>query len=267
MSEASILGAALQFPVSMDVSANLSIFETLLNGLPEDALVVTPEGALSGYRPEPGFVNNLNSKRTADAIEHISDIALDRRVHIIAGACVLIDNTWRNSSFLFGADGKRQRYDKVNLAQSERGTFEPGNTLPVFKIEIAGKPVRLGIQMCREIRYPEQWRVLAEQGAQVIAYPNNAVGSKKGDALWRAHLTSRAAETQRFIIGANNSASDQTCPTVIIDPTGDILADIPIGKIGRVTADLSLEKVSNSVLQQARCDIVRVEHVDHDSHI
>lgn len=261
MNERLVYGAALQFPVSMDVSANLAKLESLLNELPKGALAVTPEGALSGYLPEPDFVSKLDHERTSDAIEKVARIAASRRIHIVAGACVLIDGKWRNSSFLFSPDGKHGRYDKINLAHSERETFEPGNSLPVFEINIAGHSLCLGVQMCREIRYPEQWRVLAEKGADIIAYPNNAIGSTKGHALWRAHLISRAAETQRFIIGANNAADDQTCPTAIIDPEGDILGELAAGCTSAAGASLSLGKVSNWVLEQARRDVVKVELV------
>ncbi len=53
--------------------------------------------------------------------------------------------------------------------------------------------------MCREVRYPEPWRVLATKGARVFAYVNNAIGSSQGFEVWRSHLISRAAETQRFV--------------------------------------------------------------------
>ena len=99
--------------------------------------------------------------------------------------------------FLHGAAGRLERYDKINLARSERRTFQPRKKLPVFEIDHEGETVRLGIQMCREIRYPEQWRALAMQGAQLVAYVNNAVGGADGDRVWRAPMISRAAETQR----------------------------------------------------------------------
>jgi predicted amidohydrolase len=146
----------------------------------------------------------------------------------------------------------RSIWRKVSAAHSLQGP------LPVFHVTVAGPPLRLGIQMCREIRYPEQWRVLAAQGAQVFAYVNNAVGGKIGDALWRAHLVSRAGETQRFIVGANNAAPDQTCPTIIIAPTGEPLSTLPLGTEAAAIASLDLGLVSDSVLSQVRDDVVGV---------
>jgi len=259
MSGSVISAGALQFRVSMDVARNLETLERLLEQIPTHALAVAPEGALSGYLPEPGFVDRIDLERTVQAIASVEALCRRRKIHVVAGACIKDDDgAWRNSSLYFGPSGERARYDKINLAQSERGTFVAGNALPVFDVTVAGVPLRLGIQMCREIRYPEQWRALAVHGAQVFAYVNNAVGSKVGDALWRAHLLSRAGETQRFIVGANNAAPDQTCPTIIIAPTGEALSTLPLGTEAAATASLDLGLVSDWVLSQARDDIVGV---------
>lgn len=254
----SINAAVLQLRVTMDIAANLAALERLLAPLPAHTIAVAPEGALSGYLPEPHFVIRIDQSATHAAIERAAELCRDKHIHLVAGACVHDGGAWRNASLYFGPRGERHRYDKINLAQSERGTFTPGDTLPVFDIEIDGAPVRLAIQMCREIRYPEQWRALAAQGAQIIAYPNNAIGSKTGDGLWRAHLISRAAETQRFILGANNAAPDQTCPTAIVAPAGAILAEAPIGSEAIATAHLHLGDVSDWALSQARNDVVAV---------
>lgn len=253
-----IQAAALQFSVSMDVRRNVANLESLLGRLPSGVVAIAPEGSLSGYLPDPGFVKDIDPEATSWAIDRMNTVCRRNGIHLVVGACILESGNWLNSSFHFGPDGERARYDKVNLAQSERGTFVPGDTLPVFDLHVNGQPLRIGIQMCREIRYPEQWRVLARQGAQVIAYVNNAVGSKRGDALWRAHMISRAAETQRFVIGANNAAPDQTCPSMIVSPTGEPLAEVPNGCDGVAVASLSLSEVSDWVIAQSREDVVRV---------
>ena len=260
MSDLIITGAALQFPVTMDVTENMRVMTSLIQDLPNDCLAVTPEGALSGYLPQTNLVEKLDAQSTADAIEEAKAIATKRNILLVSGACISADGAWKNSSFFFNPAGGVQRYDKINLAHSERGAFEPGNSLPVFDADISNIAFKLGIQMCREIRYPEQWRILAEKGAHIIAYPNNAIGSEKGDALWRAHLVSRAAETQRFVIGANNAAPDQTCPSAIVNPAGEIIAEVAIGATGIAVAPLALNDISNWVLDQARRDVVSVEY-------
>lgn len=255
MTEGVITAAALQFPVTMEPAVNVAAITSLVDVLAPDTLVVTPEGALSGYQPKPGFVSEIDVSSVDKAIAAIALLAEQKRVHIVAGACLCDGGRWSNSALYFGPQGERARYDKINLAMSERGTFEAGNSLPVFDIRVSSESVRLGIQMCREIRYPEQWRGLAVQGAHVIAYVNNAVGSARGDAVWRAYMVSRAAETQRFVVGANNAATDQACPTMIVAPDGEIIGETATGAVGAAVASLHLAHVSDWVLNQAREDI------------
>ena len=255
---ANVRAAALQFPVTMNVVENFTRLVAGADRLEAGSIGVAPEGVLSGYLPEPSFVTQLDHDVTERAIDRTRALAVSKRIHLVVGACIQIDDVWRNASFYFGPEGQLSRYDKINLAQSERGTFEPGNRLPVFDIECKGEPLRLGIQMCREIRYPEQWRLLAIQGAQIIAYVNNAVGSTRGYEVWRSHMISRAAETQRFVIGANNAAADQICPTMIVSPSGVVLSEAGIGSESAAQAVLSLDEVSNWVISQARDDVVVV---------
>ena len=251
--------AAIQMPVLMDVAMNLQHLKAAVNSLQPGTLAVAPEGCLSGYLPEPGMVSRLCGNATANAIETVHDLAKQVGVHLIAGACVSIDGTWRNASYYLGPSGERRRYDKINLATSERGDFVPGDELPVLDLSVNGFNVRVGIQMCRELRYPEQWRHLAQQGAQIIAYVNNAIGNPDGPTLWRAHVMSRAAENQRFVVGANNAAIDQGCTSLIVAPSGKVLAEAKVGAVSTITAEIDLSEVSDWIINQARTDVVSVE--------
>lgn len=251
--------AAIQMPILMDVRTNLRHLTAALESLPPETLAVAPEGCLSGYLPEPGMVRRLSASVTERAIETAHDLARDAGVHLIVGACIQIDGAWRNASFYLGPQGERWRYDKINLASSERNDFVPGDNLPVLDLLVDGRSVRVGVQMCREIRYPEQWRFLAQQGAQIIAYVNNAVGKPEGPNLWRSHVISRAAENQRFVVGANNAAIDQACTSLIVSPSGEVLAEATIGAIGSVTAEINLADVSDWIINQARTDVVSIE--------
>ena len=127
-----------------------------------------------------------------------------------------------------------------------------------WTLSVDGRCVRVGVQMCREIRYPEQWQLLARQGAQIIAYVNNAVGNPDGPNLWRAHVISRAAENQRFVVGANNAAIDQGCTSLIVTPSGKVLAEAPVGPASTVAAEINLTEASDWIIDQGRRDVVAV---------
>lgn len=248
--------AILQFQTGFELEPTLTLLSGALERLPEGSLAVAPEGALSGYINAPELISRLNTDATRQAVSDAQHIVDRTGVSLVIGACVKDEGLWRNRSYLLQAGFPAQHYDKVNLALSEQGVLTPGNALPVFDVQTHIGAVHLGIQMCREIRYPEQWRILARKGAQIIAYPNNAVDSASGDAIWRAHLISRAAETQRFVLGANAASSTQLCPSAIISPAGDVMAQTPPEETGMATASINLDEVSNWVIDQARTDLV-----------
>lgn len=246
-----------QFPVSLDISANLDHLLSIIYAVEEQTLVVTPEGSVSGYSQNSTFLEQVNTVLLEQAIEKLRDEAAQRQIHLVVGSCIQELGNWYNAALYFGPCKEFHVYRKINLATSERGFFKPGDSLPVFSVLIRGLTVSLGIQMCREIRYPEQWGYLAHEGVQVFAFLNNAVGDSEICSIWRSHLISRAAETQRFLLGANNAAPHQKCPTMIIAPSGKVLFEVVSPNTVVGNSELNLLDVSNSVLDQARTDVIR----------
>jgi predicted amidohydrolase len=164
---------------------------------------------------------------------------------------------WRNAALYCAPDGGQSTYYKVNLATSERGVFAAGDMLPVFPMRFSEGIVPVGIQICREIRFPEQWRALARQGAQVFAYLTYAANSDAPPGVWRSHLISRAAENQRFVVGANTAHTHQHCPTTIISPRGEVLYEAkPHEKSEMIRGDLDLTDIADWYLDQCRTDLV-----------
>ena len=130
-SRATLRAAALQFPVRMSVGENLADLAAALGRLEPGMLVVAPEGCLSGYEPRPDFVSRLDVSITGQAIERARRLAVETRIHLVIGACIQEDGTWFNATFYMGPNREIWRYDKINLARSERDAFTPGNCLPV----------------------------------------------------------------------------------------------------------------------------------------
>jgi len=254
----SLICAIIPLHVSFDVNTTLSALGTTLRTLSPGTLAVAPEGTLSGYENTPDLIDRLTPETTENAISAAQDLVDQTGVILIIGGCVLEAGLWRNRSYLMQPNRPALHYDKINLAVSEQGVFTPGDQLPVFNLTGSSGKVRIGIQMCREIRYPEQWRTLAQKGAQIIAYPNNAIDSSTGDAVWRAHMISRAAETQRFVLSANAISQTQLCPSAIISPKGEVLKEVRGQQTKLQTAEIDLDEVSNWVLDQARSDLVQV---------
>ena len=249
---------AVQFPISLDIEQNLQTMLSVIAKIGENVVVVFPEGALSGYASDPVFLENISQQVLENALEKLQNEVNKRRIHLLFGSCIFENKKWYNAGLYFSYNAHPFIYRKVNLATSERGHFDAGNHLSVFSIKMDKFSITAGMQLCREIRFPEQWQYLARSGAEIFFYLTNATGNDSAISVWRSHLVSRAAENQRFVISANNAQAKQMCPTMIIAPSGDALSEIISPEIKILREKIDLSKISNWYLDQARTDVVQI---------
>ena len=248
-----------QFPISLSIQSNLDMIDSVLEQTKAGDWVLFPEGSLSGYSPDMSFLQHIDHDELIAGLEHIQQIAEQRMINVWVGACMNVDGRWFNTAHGSIADGRHHIYHKINLANHERGAFSAGDQLPIFEVNTPEGTVKIGIQICRELRFPEQWGWLARSGAQVFLHLNNAVGEDRFQTVWKSHLVSRAAETQRFILSANNAAPKQGSPTIVIASDGLVLGEIVSAELGMLRVELDLSKVSNKLLDQSRSDVVAIE--------
>jgi predicted amidohydrolase len=246
-----------QFPISFDIEQNLNYINHILDKSGKDDLIILPEGALSGYDDDVSFLKNIDLKKLSSAMGVIKKAVTKKEVHIIFGSCIYQDLNWFNAAIGYSHSSNDFVYRKVNLATHERGIFKAGDELPVYEINVMEQTLKFGIQMCREIRFPEQWKLLAMNGAQAFVYLTNAVVGK-GLSVWRSHLISRAAENQRYVISSNNAHRNQNCPTMIIAPTGEVISEITSSNLDIIKQTIDTENVSDWYLSQSREDIVKL---------
>lgn len=259
MSENEISVLLVQFPVSLNVAENVRAIEQALSHAHPGELVLCPEGCVSGYSRDLTFLHKIDRKGVENSLSELELRARRDGIHIWVGAIVNVDGNWRNAAFGFTPQGHMHTYYKVNLASHERGTFQAGNQLPLFHLQFEDQSVRVGVQICRELRFPEQWGWLARQGAQVILHLNNAIGNARNRAVWRSMLVSRAAETGRYVVSANNGAEGRQGPTIALAPDGQLLGEIGHRGLGTLRVSLDLNRVSNWYLDQCRKEVVDLQ--------
>ena len=138
------------------------------------ALVVLPELANTGYV----FASRAEAFAMAETVPDGSStqawIEAARRygVHIVAGIAERDGSRLYNSAVLVSAQGHLGTYRKLHLWGDENLFFEAGDKgLPVFHTEFG----RLGIVVCYDGWFPETYRLLAMQGADIVAMPTNWV--------------------------------------------------------------------------------------------
>jgi nitrilase len=144
------------------------------------------------------------------------------------------------------------RYDKIHLFDvnvgteryRESATIAPGALRPMVLDTPAG---RLGLSVCYDLRFPELYRALAADGAQILSVPS-AFTQRTGEAHWETLLRARAIENLCYVIAPNQSEQHPGGRrtyghSLIAGPWGDVLARLPSGP-GVITAHLSPARLS-----------------------
>ena len=170
----------------------------------------------------------------------------------------------RQSLLVYDPQGRRAaRYDKIHLfdvqleggeTYRESSSIEPGDT-PVSLETPLG---RLGLTVCYDLRFPELYRRLVDEGANVLLVPS-AFTRATGRAHWEPLLRARAIENLAYVVapaqgGFHTNERETWGHAMIVDPWGAVLAEQEKGA-GVVLADLDMER-----LAQTRRNFPALEH-------
>jgi predicted amidohydrolase len=127
-----------------------------------------------------------------------------------------------NTTVFIGRDGNIIGiYRKIHLPATENWYITPGTEYPVFETDIG----RVGFSICHDMAFPEQCRIMAINGADIILYATGGWGFVTNDgALGLALLQVRAAENCVYL--ANSYSMNRLRPgssSCIISNRGDLL--------------------------------------------
>lgn len=174
-----------------------------------------------------------------------------------------------NTSMLFAPDGQCVlHYDKIHLFRfttesehyDESAVITPGHQPVVADIvDRSGYAWKLGLSVCYDLRFPELYRALVEQGAQVLLCPA-AFTHTTGQAHWELLLRARAVENQCWMLaaaqGGHHVNGRQTWGhSMVVDPWGQVLAEQQVPDCG-----ISYAVLEPDFLQQVRSRLPALEH-------
>jgi len=108
----------------------------------------------------------------------------------------------------------------------EKFYFRPGDGFPVFDTE-AG---RLGVLICYDRWFPEAWRMLALQGAEVVCVPNASLGDVSD--LFVPSMRTCAAQNLLYVVATNRAGEEEVEGrkaryyglSCVVGPNGELLA-------------------------------------------
>ena len=137
-------------------------------------LVVLPELCNSGYvlSSRQEAYELAEDVATGTTISSWCAIAAERQLHIVAGFLERDGLKLYNSAIVIGPQGVIGTYRKNHLWDAEALYFERGDLgFPIFHTPFG----RLGVLICYDGWFPEAWRLLAMQGADIVCVPTNWV--------------------------------------------------------------------------------------------
>src|SRR3954470_3525635 len=134
------------------------------------ALVVLPESALGGYLYEPHVAGAPVTcapppalRRDGDEIARLARVAGD--IIVCVGYTEDAPGGPYSSAVCVSGDGVLGHHRKVHLPAGERGAFHAGSGFAAFDTPIG----RIGMLICYDKTFPESARLLALDGAGLIA--------------------------------------------------------------------------------------------------
>ena len=269
--------AALQMVSGTDVPANLdTAFELVARAAGDGAqLVVLPEYFCLMGQSDRDKLAIAEAPGDGPIQRMLGNAAREHRIWVIGGTLPIrssVADRVANANCVYAPDGSLvARYDKIHLFRYDNGRerYDEGATLvagtqPVvfeagpFGGADAMRPLRVGLSVCYDLRFPELYRAMMNPPCDLLSVPA-AFTHTTGLAHWQLLLRARAVENQCYVIaaaqgGLHANGRRTWGHSLIVDPWGEILAEQAEGE-GVVLAELDPAR-----LAQVRGQLPALEH-------
>ncbi|MCC2655495.1 MAG: carbon-nitrogen family hydrolase [Panacagrimonas sp.] len=236
--------AALQMNSGDDVAANLAAAARLVEAAAASGAVLAalPENFAFMGGHEAAKLAHAEPDGSGRIQDFLSDCARRHRIWIVAGTMPMAvpgdPERVHAASLVYDDAGRRvARYDKIHLfdVEVERdGRMERyhesrhiarGHWNPVVVDTPAG---RVGLSVCYDLRFPELFRSLVAQGAELLCVPA-AFTARTGEAHWDVLQRARAVENLCYVIapaqyGTHPGGRSTWGHSMVVDPWGTVLA-------------------------------------------
>lgn len=224
-------------------------------------IVVLPEIFNCPYDPK-FFSINAETYPQGITINMLRDSAIENNIYLIGGSIPEKEgDKLYNTSFIFDPKGELLgRHRKLHLFDidiegkitfKESNYFSSGNSLTVLDT----KYCKIGVCICFDIRFPQIFNLMADEGAKIIFVPA-AFNMVTGPKHWETLFKSRAMDYQIYMVGispARDLSSSYIAygNSLVCSPFGEVLKsldenegilyqDIDLSYIDKVRRELPL---------------------------
>jgi predicted amidohydrolase len=249
---------------SADVARNLERLATVAHAAAERKarLLILPEMFLTGYNIGKDTTHRLAEPIDGPTAQRAAAIARKTGLALLYGYPERAGDAVYNAAQLIDRDGRRlANHRKSHLfGHIDRSAFAAGSGEPTLA-ELDG--MRLGILICYDVEFPENVRLLALAGADLVAAPTALM--QPYEFIPRSLVPSRAYENQVFLAYANRCGREDELVyyglSCIVGPDGADLARAGMGE-QLIVADLEPDLLTasrrlNTYLHDRRPELYR----------
>jgi predicted amidohydrolase len=209
-------------------------------------LICFPEGFLQGYLTEEtsarGVAMGLGSPEFLAILEQLPAGPM-----LVFGMIEMDGEGIFNTAVVVQNGIVVGRYRKAHIMGGE-SVFLPGTDSPTFVVD----GLRFGINICYDANFPIAAARVAAGGASLVVCPaNNMMQSDKAERyrdLHNAVRGERCRETGLWLISADVTGGRggrvALGPTAVLNPAGDVEAQLPLGKPGLLIFDLPVDEAA-----------------------
>jgi predicted amidohydrolase len=233
MTEQSVGIAIAQFAPGADGDDNVAAIRSMARTAAGRGarLVVFPE--YSSYFVDPvgaGFVEAAETLEGHFATQ-LGALARELGIHIVAGMAerVAEPNKFSNTLIAIAPGGeieavyrKQHLYDAFGGRESDWVRAADLDEPQLFDVD----GLRVGLQTCYDLRFPELTRRIVDAGAEVVLVPAEWVRGPLKEHHWRTLVTARAIENTVYVAAADHIPPIGVGSSLIVDPMGVALASL-----------------------------------------
>lgn len=227
-----------------DPKANFEKVRAAVDGImgrPEGApeLLVLPEMFATGFSMDAPKVAAWAPETRA----FLADLATTHSVAVLGGFAEESDGGPANACALFDKTGREvlhfRKLHPFSLAREDR-YYQAGSQVVTARVG----DLRITPFICYDLRFPEPFRPAAHRTDLFCVVANWP--TKRREA-WSALLRARAIENQAYVLGVNRVGDASGLPhagdSVLLDPMGDVVAEVPAFQEGWVMGNVQVREV------------------------
>lgn len=237
--------AAIQMASGSNIQANLDEVAKLITQAASQGaeLIVLPENFSQMPMNDNERVANAEEIGVGRVQDFLSTQSKKNNAWIVGGTIPIKsheDNKAYSSSLLYNNNGEQvARYDKIHmfdvLIEANNETYnESETTMAGEEVVVVDTPMgKLGLSVCYDLRFPELYRTMIDQGMEICALPA-AFTAFTGQSHWEPLIRARAIENQCYMIasaqGGYHVNNRQTYGhSMVVNPWGNILGSVGTG--------------------------------------